>query len=136
MPRAGLRELADVQLVQQLRAPVVDPLVAGASLRDALSAWKPSIWKANASISASSTGIRKRSEIPATVATCCHCGLVEDVDVIHPLDPVQVANVDAVHAWTLSNRRKPGRPRGSGRCRTPVAATVDCVRSHTRRTLR
>ena len=38
-----------------------------------LSAWKPLTSKGKASIRASSTGIRKASEIACTVPTYCHC---------------------------------------------------------------
>ena len=52
-PGARLGELADVQLVQQRGDAVVDVLGAGASLRDALSAWKPSTRNGNMASSAS-----------------------------------------------------------------------------------
>ena len=88
-PHAGLRELADVQLVQQICDPVVDVLGAGASLRDALSAWNPLTSKENSAISASSTGIRKASEIAATVPTCCHWVTSSTTLMWYaPLDPV------------------------------------------------
>ena len=47
--------------------------------------------------------------------------LVDHVGVVHALRPVEVANVDEVHAWTVSTRRNPGRPCGSGRRRLPIA---------------
>ncbi len=50
-PGAGLGEAVHMQLVEQLGHPVVDVLGAGASLRDALSAWNPLIAKGKASIS-------------------------------------------------------------------------------------
>ena len=64
VPGAGLGELG-VQLGEQPGDLAVDVLGAGASLRDALSAWKPMTAKGKRSRSPSSTGSRKRSEIAA-----------------------------------------------------------------------
>ena len=62
--------------------------------------------------------------------------LVDNVDQVHALGAVAVANVDAVHAWTVSTRRKPGQPSGCGARRSPTLTavafvpwtTVRCVR--------
>lgn len=61
---AGLGELG-MQLGEQPGDLAVDVLGAGASLRDALSAWKPMTAKGKRSRSPSRTGSRNRSEIAA-----------------------------------------------------------------------
>ncbi len=60
---AGLGEPLHAELFEQGRDAVVDVLAAGASLRDALSAWKPRMRNGNDSSRPSSSGRRKRSEI-------------------------------------------------------------------------
>ena len=72
-PRTRLGEVPDVQLVEQRDHGVVDVLGAGASLRDALSAWKPTTTNGNRPSRPSSTGTRKRSEIATTAPTNSYC---------------------------------------------------------------
>ena len=67
----NLGELAAVQLAEQ-RDDVVDVLGAGASLRDALSAWRPSTSNGNKSSNA-----MYRSEMAGTAPTCSSSGPLE-----------------------------------------------------------
>ncbi len=61
---------------------------------------------------------------------------VHQVDEVQALDPVAVANVDAVHAWTVSTRTWPGSPSGSGAWRTPIVTAAAWVFVQTVRLVR
>ena len=60
----------------------------------------------------------------------------DQVDEVQVLDAVAVANVDEVHACTVSTRTWPGRPSGSGAWRRPMATVVGRVFDHAVRVAR
>ena len=60
----------------------------------------------------------------------------DEVDQEQALDAVAVANVDDVHAWTVSTRTWPGRPSGSGAWRSAMSTVVGRVLVHTVRLAR
>ena len=68
VPRPRLGEL-DVQLDEHAGDAAVDVLGAGASLRDALSAWQPLISNGTSPMSPFRSGTRKRSEMAGTAPT-------------------------------------------------------------------
>ena len=117
-PRARLGEVPDVQLVEQRGHLVVDVLGAGAPLRDALSAWKPTTTNGNRPSRPSSSGTRKRSEIAATAPTNSYCVTADRVAVgsttltvyVHALGTVAVALVDGVDAQETGDAVRLRRP--------------------------
>ena len=96
-----------------------------------LSAWKPITSNGNRSSSASRIGTMNRSEMAGAAPTCSYC--VTSSTTLTTYTPLRPS---LSPMWTVSTRRKPGRPFGSGALRTAMATGLGRVFSQVVRLVR